>query len=208
VTKGIDTIQNIQAFFECLKNNGYEFICRYYSRTTQMPEKVLHQPEAQAISNAGFSIVSVYEDDPVNAAYFSAGRGSEDAAGAQTQATAVGQPAGTPIYFTVDYDAQPGDLPAILQYFTAVRQTINQGGNGPYPVGVYGSGLVCQSLLGAGLVEFTWLSQSGGFNGTADFKASNQWNLLQELPANAPQPCGDFDYDPDVSQGNGGGWTL
>jgi hypothetical protein len=105
VTKGIDTIQNLEQYFECLKNNQYEFICRYYSTTTSMPEKVLRQPEAQAISDAGFAIVTVYEDGPTEVSYFTSSRGSHDAAAAQTQAGAVGQPAGSPIYFTVDYNA-------------------------------------------------------------------------------------------------------
>jgi peptidoglycan hydrolase-like protein with peptidoglycan-binding domain len=52
-----------------------------------------------------------------------------------------------------------------------------------YQVGVYGSGAVCRALLQDGLVSFTWISQSSGFNGTAAFLRSGQWNLHQRLPS-------------------------
>src|SRR5215813_13167767 len=44
-----------------------------------------------------------------------------------------------------------------------------------------GSAIFCKSLLGDGLVELTWLSQSSGFNGSRDFKRSGRWNILQAL---------------------------
>ena len=52
----------------------------------------------------------------------------------------------------------------------------------PYKIGVYGSGLVCQGLLAAGLCSYTWLTNSTGFQGYKQFYASKRWNLAQHLP--------------------------
>lgn len=209
MTKGVDTIQNIEKYFECLVSNGYSFVGRYYSTTTRMPQKVLTPAEAQAISQAGLRIVSVFEDLPTSAGYFTASRGVGDATGARNQALGVGQPGGTPIYFTVDYNAEPADLAAITAYITAVRVTLKGAGDAaPYLLGVYGSGLVCSYLLEAGLIEYTWLSQSSGFYGTREFRQGGTWNILQLLPQAAPEPCGSFDYDPNVSNGKEGSWSL
>jgi hypothetical protein len=60
----------------------------------------------------------------------------------------------------------------------------------------------------AGLLEFTWLSQSSGFYGTRTYRQAGKWNILQLLPSAAPEPCGSFDYDPNVSNGNEGSWVL
>jgi hypothetical protein len=55
----------------------------------------------------------------------------------------------------------------------------------------------------------TWLSQSSGFRGTAAFKASRRWNILQALPVK--HFCDfDDDVDPDEINGNSdfGGFVL
>src|SRR5947208_3155175 len=85
-----------------LKENAYQFLGRYYSRTTKIPGKKLTRGEAVAVCQAGLQLVAVYEDGPTSYAYFSANRGTADAEGAMEQAEAVGQPEGTAIYFTVD----------------------------------------------------------------------------------------------------------
>src|ERR1051325_4608611 len=136
-----------QSALTCLQSGGYEFIGRYYSRTTQIPGKKLTQPEARLISLAGIAIVAVYEDGPTSYSYFSSDRGVEDANGASEQANAVGQPSESAIYFTVDYDATSSDIEGnITSYFQAIVATI---GN-QFRVGVYGSGDVCHAIKSSG----------------------------------------------------------
>jgi peptidoglycan hydrolase-like protein with peptidoglycan-binding domain len=93
----------------------------------------------------------------------------------------IQQPIGSAIYFSADFDASQTTLNnAIRPHFQAIAAVFAAAGN-PYRIGVYSSGLVCKSLLDAGIVQLTWLSQSGGFRGTPEFKQSRRWNILQRL---------------------------
>jgi Domain of unknown function (DUF1906) len=121
----------------------------------------------------------------------------------------IGQPAGTPIYFAVDYDASQADVSGVIsQYFRGIADAFNTiGSNNPaYSVGVYGSGLVCSSLLNAGFVRFTWLSQSTGFRGSKTFKAFNIKQLAEKLECKAVQ--GGVHGDPDNAPSDPGSFTV
>ena len=173
------------------------FIGRYYSRTTTHPDKVLTRAEAQLISQSKIRIVTVYEDAPTSGSYFSADRGAKDAAGALQQAAAAGQPEGSAIYFTVDYDAPPSDHAAIVAYFTAVASTIGS----KYRVGVYGSGDICTLILDAGFAGLAWLAQSTGWSG---YEAFTRWNINQGPETSV---CG-LNSDLDVARGDFGAFMV
>ena len=187
-----------QTALDCLVGKGYQFVGRYYSRTTKIAGKKLTQSEAQLISQAGLSIVAVYEDLPTNVSYFSAQRGSADGAGAIQQAQAVGQPPMTPIYFTVDYDAQPSDISGnILAYFQGLATALQ----GQYAVGVYGSGATCAAMLQSGFATIAWLAQSTGWSGFSSF---TDWAIKQGAEQSV---CG-LNSDLDVAQGVYGGFMV
>ena len=183
-----------QEALDCLVSKGIQFVGRYYSRTTQIPGKKLTLAEAQLISAAGLSIVTVYEDGPTSYAYFSAARGTADGAGAIQQAAAIGQPSMSPIYFTVDYDAQPGEISGnILAYFQALAAALQN----QYAVGVYGSGAVCTAMLQSGFATIAWLAQSTGWSGYSTF---NNWAIKQGAEQSV---CG-LNSDLDVARTYGG----
>jgi len=187
-----------QTALDCLVSGGMQFVGRYYSRTTQIPGKKMTPAEAQLISAAGLNIVAVYEDGPTSYSYFSAQRGAADGAGAIQQALAVGQPSMTPIYFTVDYDAQPSDISGnILAYFQALATCLN----GRYAVGVYGSGATCAAMLQSGFATIAWLAQSTGWDGYATF---SDWAIKQ---GPEQEVCG-LNSDLDVAQGAYGGFMV
>lgn len=182
----------------CLQASGITFVGRYYSRTTQIPGKKLTQSEAELISAAGLQLVAVYEDGPTSYSYFSAARGTADADGAMQQAEAIGQPEGSAIYFTVDYDAEQSDIAGnITAYFQAVVDAI---GN-VYEVGVYGSGATCSAILGAGLAKYAWLAQSTGWSGYSEF---TDWSIKQGPETSV---CG-LNSDTDDAHGEFGSFTL
>jgi len=182
----------------CLQANGIAFIGRYYSRTTQIAGKKLTAAEAQMISAAKIGIVAVYEDGPTSYSYFSAARGIADANGALQQAAAIGQPRGTAIYFTVDYDAASTDITGnITAYFAAIAATIR----GQYQVGVYGSGAVCSAITSLGFATLAWLAQSTGWSG---YSAFTTWAIKQ---GSEKSVCG-LDSDTDVAQGNYGSFLV
>jgi Rv2525c-like, glycoside hydrolase-like domain/Putative peptidoglycan binding domain/CHAP domain len=122
----------------------------------------------------------------------------------------INQPTGSGIYFSADFDASQATLnSAIRPHFEAIAAAFAAAGN-PYRIGVYSSGAVCKSLLDAGLVQLTWLSQSGGFRGTPEFKASRRYNILQALPVSGFCDFDD-DVDPDTindDMGDFGGFLL
>jgi hypothetical protein len=182
----------------CLRQHGLSFVGRYYSDTTHIIGKRLTAAEAQLLSDHGFDIVTVYEDAPTESSYFSAGRGTKDANGALAQALSVGQPAGSAIYFTVDYDAPQSDIDGnITAYFAAIAAAIGM----QYVVGVYGSGNTCTAILKSGHAKLAWLAQSTGWGGYHEF---NDWVIRQ---GNEGAICG-LNSDADVAQGDFGAFRV
>jgi Domain of unknown function (DUF1906) len=169
----------------CLRSAGVRFIGRYYTSIENDP-KLLTLTEAQLICAAGFRIAVLYEDDGTS---FSTTLGSENAAAALQQAQAVGQPEQSAIYFAVDYDAQADDLAgAIIPYFRAVNAAFGE----LYAVGVYGSGLVCNSIINAGLASHAWLSQSAGWCQSTSYTG---WSVKQ---GGSTTQC-NLSVDPDIA---------
>lgn len=185
---GLDTSSDISLAAPALKAAGYAWIGRYCINPadTHIPGKALTKTEAQAISDAGLSLVSIYETNPVSEWYFTEDQAIYDANAAASVGYKLFDMLLTcPVYFAVDCDVQPE---VVLQYF---QELYNQFGKkiGP-PIGVYGSGSVCQALLDAGLVSYTWLAQSTGWAGWEAFKPKatiiqgpQHAILLQERPS-------------------------
>ena len=199
IISGVDSSSACKAStITCLKQQGISFVGRYYSRTTKIAGKKLTAAEAQLIAGGGLQIVAVYEDAPTNASYFTAARGTADANGAIAQAQSVGQPDGTTIYFTVDYDAESDDISGgITEYFQAIAAALK----GQYEVGVYGSGDVCAAMISDGYASFAWLAQSTGWSGYSNF---TEWNIKQGPEQSV---CG-LNSDTDVAHGDFGGFTV
>ncbi len=111
---------------------------------------------------------------PTTAAYFSRAKGISDATAALKLATdTIQQPAGSTIYFAVDFDAKEAEVSGpVTDYFQGVKSVFDVVAVS-YEIGVYGSGATCQALLDQGLATFTWLSQSTGFRGTRTFANFN-----------------------------------
>jgi hypothetical protein len=196
LTKGFDssprlTTANIADF----RSRGYAFAIRYYSLAKAENKVTLTRAEAQEISSDGLMCVTVYQFDARSRASFILGNATRDAERALVCAAAVGQPHGTPIYFGVDYNANPEDLTAVLvPYFRRVSSILSPN----FTAGVYGSGLVCKTLLDDKSVTHSWLSQSTSFRGTSSFTG---WNMRQLL---------DFDdkTDPDLAKSDFGGFIV
>jgi hypothetical protein len=138
-----------------------------------------------------------------------ANKGTLDARAAIAQATQLGQPAGTPIYFGVDFNPvfdgegqaecngvifrDNGELlSTIKQYFMQINDAFRpqDGGTQRWKIGVYGAGFICDELKetqyrGAALADYFWLSASIGFKGHSLFHDGREWHLYQnkiEIP--------------------------
>jgi hypothetical protein len=138
-----------------LKAAGVKFVCRYLSHS---PTKNLTPDEAQALSDVGIWIVVVWETTARRALDGYAG-GSLDALEARRQAEACGMPAGRPIYFAVDWDAQPGQQAAINGYLDGAASVLGRG-----QVGIYGGYEPVSRALAGGHAAWAWQTYawSGG----------------------------------------------
>jgi hypothetical protein len=206
----LDTSQNSRHLIACLTTNGIQAIGRYYTKRRSNP-KILTADEAQRLSAAGIRIWAVYQNRHRLPGDFSPTKGRQEAEDALDYArNVIRQPTGSAIYFSADFDASQRVFDsAIRPHFEAIKAAFAAAGN-PYRIGVYSSGAVCKSLLDAGLVQLTWLSQSGRFRGTPEFKASRRWNIFQHLPVSGFCNFAD-DIDPDdINGANGdfGGFLL
>jgi hypothetical protein len=182
---GISTNRRTTEHVACLHSAGIQFVARYYSTTTHQPEKVLTRSEAQAISAAGMTIVTVYEDLPTKVDYFSTSRGQRDGVNAYHTAVDLGQPRGSGIYFAGDYDASQSDIAnAISDYFRGVRQGFADAAQGVtplYSIGVYGSGACCDWIKAhLRIANYSWLAESTGWLGSRTY---TDWNIKQSIAA-------------------------
>ena len=214
MTIGISTSMQTGADAQCLAGNGIIFVFRYYSATTTIPTKRLTLAEAQPLVSAGIQLGVAYEDGPTSVDYFSNGRGIQDGGRAWQYAQQIGQPAGSAIYFAVDYDALSAELTAIASYFQGVQSGLDtaSGGVSSYSIGVYGSGLVCQTIKqDQNLAKYSWMAESPKWQGTDVYAG---WDVMQ-APATSPLcsfagpiPGTPAQYEECRAIGDFGGFTL
>jgi len=178
----LDTTQDCTSKASALRGAGYTTVIRYYSVNAW---KRMGAAEAQALSHAGLTLGAVYQDRQNQPADFSLAKGTTAGKNALHYAQSViMQPAGSAIYFSADFDpSQDVVTNNILPFFQGVKNAMTAGGNAPYRAGVYGSGLTCITVLGAGLAQYAWLAQSKGFAEYQSFLDSNCWSLSQQMPA-------------------------
>lgn len=185
--RGLDCAQPLTATVaQRAARAGFRFACRYYGSGG----KLLALAEARTICNAGLRIVSVFERTAGRALAGEAA-GNADGGIAVVQAAGIGQPRDTVIFFAVDFDMAPGQIPAVIAYFRGVKAALA----GRYRVGVYGNGAVCKAVRDAGLAERSWVWAGSKTHGTAAYTASGDWDARQY-----PTVTGgalEISYDPD-----------
>ena len=143
---------------------GYRFAVRYLSYDTT--GKNLSRSEADALWNAGVDVVANWEwgGYDVLGGY---ARGASDARAAESQAVADGIPPGRPIYFSIDFDAQPNQQAVINAYFDGVASVI-----GRQRTGAYGGYYVIQRLFNAGKIAWGWQTYAWSYG---------QWDSRAQL---------------------------
>ena len=195
----IDTPHSTADLAPALAAAGVQCVIRYYNRqnTARFPHKKLTAAEADILSGSGISLAVVFQQNNRDLEDFGAANGATDAARALSDATAVGQPAGSAIYFAVDSDfLRPSELQAIGDYFAAVHAAFAQAPTS-YRIGVYGSGTVAQALLDAGLVDLVWLAAALGWSGSRKFLESGRWDIFQDKISLKFQT---IDYDSNITR--------
>ena len=183
----LDTNRSCTLVAASLAAKGFRTVFRYYSEFTKQKEKRVTGVEAASLGRAGLRLGVVYQDGGTGADGFTQSKGFR--AGRYAYRYAVGeirQPPGSAIFFSVDFDAPKAVVKNSIQpFFQGVTDGFKDesGGAPDYDIGVYGSGLVCSSMLDTSLASFAWVSQSSGFTGTKDFLKTARWHMKQNLPS-------------------------
>jgi uncharacterized protein (TIGR02594 family) len=194
----IDTPWNVGAHAAAIRAAGVETVIRYYNHqnSTALPQKRLELAEAQNLAAAGLRLAVVFQargGAGGNLSDLDAASGQKDGQRALQLAQALGQPAGSAIYFAVDHDFyKSNEIATIAQYFTAAGAAVPG-----YHVGVYGSGTVGLSMQSAGLARYVWLAAATGWSGTKDALLTDKWHLYQKWPPTS-WPGGQFTYDGNI----------
>lgn len=198
--RGFDCTEDLTSHGGQIVQAGYEFVGRYYCGPSHNKTR-LSRVEALHLSGLGLFLVTVFENNGNHAGYFTLQQGLNDGGNAfDYGAIIIRQPAGSPVYFAVDFDATESDIQQhIIPYFDGVRGSMHRHGGSA--VGVYGSGFACRRLLELGLASHVWVAQSPGW---AEYHTFNDWNLRQ----GATVMWNGISIDLDVSSGNGGGWQV
>jgi hypothetical protein len=189
-----DTSQPVSpAFLRKMREVGVDTIIRYFDHENEtIPGKTLTFDERMDIAASDFRLLVVFQHWGQKISTFrDRTRGASDAIRAVSLALDVGQPVGSAIYFAVDGPwSSSKDVADIIRYFTDVRRTVAREGN-LYRVGVYGSGLVCSTILDRGLADYCWLANAKAWPGYDDHLTSGRWQLRQLMPGK----CGDREVD-------------
>lgn len=136
---------------DALKAAHVGFVCRYMSEVNDLTKiKLLTLAEAHELSQNGVAIVSNFEWYG-NRALEGHAAGVADAQIAESQHLACGGPNSAPIYFSVDFNAQAANMPAILDYFHGVASVI-----GVQRTGAYGGYDVIKFLFDQGAIAWGW----------------------------------------------------
>lgn len=169
----IDTPDNCSGQIVHLQADSVTSVFRYL---TYLPGswKLVTPDEARALAAANIRLGLVYEagGGAPGQPTLCAVDGTRDGAFAVGYVDSVGASPNACIYFAADNDfGQDQVNKQVLPYFEAVAKEFV---GSSYRVGVYGSGLVCQSVVNAGFASMAWLSGSLG------------WNSSRELLSRAP----------------------
>lgn len=186
-----------QGFLDRMRAIGINTIIRYYDHEDEtLPGKTLRRAERDAIVMNGFKMGVVFQHRNDRFASFTPLRGRQDAERSLALAAENAQPKGSAIYFGVDGPwKSPSELTSILAYFQEINKRLPAAG---YRVGVYGSGLVCNTLLANGLAELCWLAAPTAWPEFSIFYPTRKWRLVQ-LPTSQ---CGGRSVDFNLANGS------
>lgn len=188
-----------------LKDAGKHFAVRYIPYPGH-GGKGLGAAERDDLLNNGVSIAMVFESY-VGRPKEGRGAGRADAAESDRQLKALGFPAGTPVYFAVDYDAPESGQPVIDEYLRGCAEVI-----GADRVGVYAGYHVIKRCAANGTAKWLWQTYawSGGnvhpdihlyqykngqnLNGAVDYTEARkenygQWQAGGAVPKPEPIPA-------------------
>ncbi len=127
---------------------GYTFASRYVSDSSA---KNITHSEAQSLVAAGVDVVANWENDGNQEIMNGFASGVHAAQVGSALALAAGMRATRPLYFSIDFDAQPYQQGSVNAFMDGAASVL-----GRHRVGAYGSYGVIKRLFDAGKITFGW----------------------------------------------------
>lgn len=167
-------MQVTDARAKTLYDAGYRYVGRYITGTT----KKISREEAETILSNGLHFFPIYQTTANEIEYFTAEQGAEDAQAAIREATALGLPKDTIIYFAVDCDPTDSQITSrIIPYFERVNKILSSS---IYKTGIYGTRNTCSRVSAKGYSCSSFVGDmSTGFSGNLGFKLPDDWAFDQ-----------------------------
>lgn len=168
-----------------IKNAGYTHVGRYLTGSVgeNFTLKFITFNEIDNIKNAGLKVIPIYRDGGSYPDYFVGNQqGVHDAKMAILAAKTIGIPAGSTIYFAVDYDfTEPQVYSLLLNYFEKIHSVFISNDNSlNYKAGIYASRQICSIISDRLLVDYSYVSDmSTGFSGNLGFPIPKNWAFDQ-----------------------------
>lgn len=161
-----------------LKAAGCSVVSRYVTRLDW--PKSLQRAEAEELRAAGMPILCNFEST-ADRMKGGAAAGQADAGEALQHLAALGAPAGVTVWFSADWDVQPGEVPAVLAYLQAAAGVLGSKSR----TGLYGGLRVVSAAADAGYGIWQTIAWSGG-----------KWNLRAAMrQTGAEQTVGGVQVD-------------
>lgn len=196
------------AFATVLTAAGYETVGRYLSNApvANPLDKKIKPGELATIFGAGLTAFPIFQEIGSSAANFSHSHGTYSGHKADEAARRNGVPAGTTIYFAVDFDPTDDEITrVIVPHFRGVNDSLRANGS-RYKVGAYGTRNVCQTLTQKSLITYSFVAgMSTGFSGNLGYGLPSNWafDQIQEYQAAVGLPL-----DKNVKSGRDAGFST
>ncbi|WIE80997.1 glycoside hydrolase domain-containing protein [Curtobacterium sp. MCSS17_016] len=204
---------------DALRNAGYTLVGRYLTNlepTAEVPDpidKVIKPGELQTIFAAGLGVFPIFEEGS-GYGWFTSFQGGVDVIRAVNAARKFGFPAGTTIYFAVDFDATDTQIDpdgftdspqGVIPYFRAVQKGMLELGS-PYAIGIYGTRNVCRRVSNLGFASKSFIAgMSTGWSGNLGFLLPTNWAFNQISTINVGSGSGLINVDNDIASGRDAG---
>lgn len=185
-TSVIDASCDMTPVHSQLASYGIDTILRYGAAAAW---KCITPGEAGSMQRNKLKLALIYELTARDI-LLGASEGAKAGLHVLTFAPSVGlvRSAGVAVYVTADFDIQRDQLSPALAYLHAFASSCPG-----YELGVYGSGLLCDTAFAAGIVKYRWIAQSSGYTGSSAALAGGRYELVQRMP----DKVGGLDVDPD-----------
>ncbi|MEU4250226.1 glycoside hydrolase domain-containing protein [Amycolatopsis sp. NPDC026612] len=183
---GCDCVKEITAVRgQALRSAGYQIVGRYLDEDVPADDprylgKALKPSEPQTILDAGLRFFPLFQYYGRVLSNFTYAKGLSHGQIATDKAAGYRIPAGSCLYFAVDYDALDVDIDSnIKPYFQGVREGIRQRGD-RYRYGVYGSRHVCSRISHEVDAQYSMVAaMSWGYSGNLGFPMPENWSFNQ-----------------------------